>query len=97
MANLNKAGGKTAAIKSKIKVAMRVLIPIFNESKNRFDETSTLQALETLQKIAEEPKGSLILSNMKMIEKLKIIIKQKLIIQVNFPKLQMIFREIQED
>ena len=49
MANLNKAGGKTAAIKS-IKVAMRVLIPIFNESKNRFDETSTLQALETLQK-----------------------------------------------
>ena len=74
MANLNKAGGKTAAIKSKIKVAMRVLIPIFNESKNRFDETSTLQALETLQKIAEEPKGSLILSNMKMIEKLKIII-----------------------
>jgi hypothetical protein len=74
LASLNKSGGQTSAINAKIKVAMRVLIPLFNQAKNLYDETSTLQALETLQKIAGDPKGALILSNMKMIDKLKIVI-----------------------
>ena len=74
IASLNRSGGQTAAINAKIKGAMRVLVPLFNQSKNMYDETSTIQALETIQTVSEEPKGSLILSNMKLLEKLKVVI-----------------------
>ena len=73
IASLNRSGGQTAAINAKIKGAMRVLVPLFNQSKNMYDETSTMQALETIHKVSEEPKGSLILSNMKLLEKLKVV------------------------
>ena len=55
IASLNRSGGQTAAINAKIKRAMRVLVPLFNH-QNMYDETSTIQALETIH-ISEEPKA----------------------------------------
>jgi|UPI00048A5092 hypothetical protein len=77
MSKFSKSGSQISTFSAKAKASIRILTPLFQNSKNLYDETSTLQALEALLKIADDPQGTIVLGNMKLYENLNDLLMRK--------------------